>query len=199
MEFRWTLTFFFLLFLLEVLNLNTFAEPVEIKKCITGDIEVFLIYGVFDIDIMVDDEFTDICTYITAESNIVASNIEVNVSSVFFNIFMKNVRTKQKTKVKVTLPSLPHCQIRGISDTNINFTKLDNLNVSLDGDQKIYFFGRLKALNLISSGVSHVHLENLFSEEVNLQSTGITHVYAKEKNNILLHKNNTGILKLHEN
>ena len=126
-----------------------------------------------ELEITVQKDFS---LTIEADDNLL-EKIKTEVSGNTLKISTKeNITSKNKIKIKVSLPELTKLDISGASKANISGVKTDSLKLNASGASKIKVDGEVKSLEAIASGASGIDAENLKTENAKANSSGASNI-----------------------
>jgi hypothetical protein len=95
----------------------------------------------------------------------------------------KSFSTKNKLRVRISVPSLDGVSTSGASDIVVSAVKSDDFNVNASGAGSLKLSGETKSLKLDTSGACNVDAKDLHAQKVSVDSSGASEleVYATEE------------------
>lgn len=118
----------------------------------------------------------DFALTIEADDNLL-EHIKTEVSGGTLTISTKDkISSKNKIKVKVSMPELVDLNLSGASTAEVSGVKTDSLKLNANGASKINIGGEVKSLDAIASGASGINAENLKTENAKANSSGASSV-----------------------
>jgi hypothetical protein len=87
-----------------------------------------------------------------------------------------SINSKNKIKIKISLPELTDLDVSGASTANISGAKTDSLELDASGASRIKIDGEVKSVDATASGASGIDAENLKTENAKANASGASHV-----------------------
>jgi hypothetical protein len=138
------------------------------------------ISGAYDVEIVVQKEQS---LEIEGDDNLLPL-IKTEVSNGVLSINNeKSFSTKQKLRVRISVPDLDGVSTSGASDIVASNIKNDDFNINASGAGTIQVSGETTKLNIDISGAGEVDAKDLHAQNVSIDSSGAAEadVYASEE------------------
>lgn len=134
-----------------------------------------------ELEITVQKDFS---LTIEADDNLL-EHIKTEVSGGTLTISTKDsINSKNKIKIKLSLPELTRLDVSGASTADISGVKADSLKLNASGASKIKIDGEVKSLEAIASGASGIDAENLKTENAKANSSGASNITVSPTNDL---------------
>jgi hypothetical protein len=126
-----------------------------------------------ELEITVQKDFS---LTVEADDNLL-DQVKTEVSGSTLKISTNNsINSKNKIKIKISLPELTDLDVSGASTANISGVKTDSLELDASGASRIKVDGEVKSLDATASGASGIDAENLKTENAKADASGASHV-----------------------
>jgi len=126
-----------------------------------------------ELEITVQKDFS---LTIEADDNLL-DQVRTEVSGNTLKISTRDsITSKNKIKVKVSLPDLTDLDLSGASTANVSGVKTDSLKLNANGASRIKIDGEVKSVDATASGASGVDAENLKTENAKANASGASHI-----------------------
>lgn len=126
-----------------------------------------------ELEITVQKDFS---LTIEADDNLL-DQVKTEVSGNTLKISTKDsITSKNKIKIKLSLPELTDLDLSGASTANISGVKTDSLELNASGASRIKIDGEVKSVDATASGASGIDAENLKTENAKANASGASHV-----------------------
>jgi hypothetical protein len=126
-----------------------------------------------ELEITVQKDFS---LTVEADDNLL-DQVKSEVSGDILKISTKDrINSKNKIKIKISLPELTDLEISGASTANVSGVKTDSLELNASGASRIKIDGEVKSVDAEASGASGIDAENLRTENAKANASGASHV-----------------------
>lgn len=126
-----------------------------------------------ELEITVQKDFS---LTIEADDNLL-DQVKTEVSGNTLKISTRDsITSKNKIKVKISLPELTDLDLSGASTANVSGVKTDSLELNASGASRIKIEGEVKSVDATASGASGIDAENLKTENAKANASGASHV-----------------------
>lgn len=126
-----------------------------------------------ELEITVQKDFS---LTVEADDNLL-EQVKTEVSGNTLKISTKDsFNSKNKIKIKLSLPELTYLDLSGASNANVSGVKTDSLKLNASGAARIKIDGEVKSLEATASGASGIDAEGLKTENAKANASGASHV-----------------------
>jgi hypothetical protein len=158
----------------------TGSGTMKVEKRTVPSFNAVSISGAYDVEIVVQKEQS---LEIEGDDNLLPL-ITTDVHGGTLDIDnTKSFSTKNKLRLRISVPSLNAVSTTGASDIVISGVKSDEFNIDVSGAGSLQLSGETKTLEIKQSGAGDVDAKELHAEKVNVESSGAASadVYASEE------------------
>lgn len=158
----------------------TGSGTMKVEKRTVPSFTAVSISGAYDVEIVVQKEQS---LEIEGDDNLLPL-ITTEVHGGLLDIDnTKSFSTKNKLRLRISVPNLNAVSTSGASDIVISNVKSDEFNIDVSGAGSLQLSGETKTLGIKQSGAGDVDAKDLHAERVNVESSGAASadVYASEE------------------